>query len=75
MKSNGIWVCKLAKTAFTRYEYSKLQHTSPRRNLVKNFKLGIFHFTTLRKPDVIAELDWACSVLQACSQRHDLKIV
>jgi hypothetical protein len=57
MKGNGIWVCKLAKTAFTTYQYSKLQHNSPRRNLIKNFKLGIFNFTTLRKSDVIAELD------------------
>jgi len=55
MKSKDSEVCKIAKTAFTRYEYPKLQSTSPRRNLMKYFKLRIFHFTTLRKPGVSAE--------------------
>jgi len=55
MNSKDSEVCKIAKTALTRYEYSKLQSTSPRCNLIKYFKLRIFHFTTLRKPGVSAE--------------------
>jgi hypothetical protein len=32
-----------------------------------------FHYMTLRKPDVRAELVSACSILGTCMQRHNLK--
>jgi len=55
MNSKDSEACKIAKRAFTRYEYSKLQYTSPRHNLIKKFELRIFHFTTLHKPGVNAD--------------------